>query len=208
MRNHRAGLTVLMLLACAAPYGAQAVDDPAAERAREMLRRTQEALRQTQSDNTELTRAKTEAEQKLQAATKQLDSAQSGSKAAQQSLRAQLQSVQGAQDDLAHKLSDVTERLTAANQKQAETAKQLAAGEAELAQLKQTLELSKTANAGYEDKNLKLYTYAQAVLERYRKKGVWSALSQKEPVLGLKEVDVENVVQEYQLKFASQKVKP
>jgi hypothetical protein len=45
-------------------------------------------------------------------------------------------------------------------------------------------------------------------LQAYRKKGVWASLSQKDPVLGLKEVDVENVVQEYRLKFASQQIKP
>ena len=70
------------------------------------------------------------------------------------------------------------------------------------------LEQSKSANASCEDKNLKLYSYAETVLGLYKNKGVWAALSQKDPVLGLKEVDVENVVQEYQQKFASQKIKP
>jgi hypothetical protein len=67
---------------------------------------------------------------------------------------------------------------------------------------------ARSANASCEDKNLKLYGYADEVLGLYKNKGVWAALSQKEPVLGLKEVDVENVVQEYQQKFASQKIKP
>jgi hypothetical protein len=33
-------------------------------------------------------------------------------------------------------------------------------------------------------------------------------MAQKEPVLGLKEVAIENTVQEYRLKMAGQKVKP
>jgi hypothetical protein len=53
-----------------------------------------------------------------------------------------------------------------------------------------------------------LYGYAEAMLDKYRNKGVWASLSQKDPVLGLKNVEVENVVQEYQLKFDSQKLKP
>ncbi len=37
---------------------------------------------------------------------------------------------------------------------------------------------------------------------------MWASLLQKEPVFGLKQVGVENVVQEYQLKYDAQKVKP
>ena len=196
-----------MLLACAAPLKVRAADDPAVTHAREMLRRTQEALHQAQSDNADLLKAKTDAEQKLQAAVKEIDAAKNGTKAAQASLSAKLTSVEGAQADLAQKLADANERLAAANRSQADTARQLSARESELAQIKQSLEQSKASNVSCEDKNLKLYTYGQEVLERYRTKGVWAALSQKDPVLGLKEVDVENVVQEYRLKMAGAKLK-
>jgi chromosome segregation ATPase len=207
MRNFPAELTVAALLVCALPAIVHAADDPAVARAREMLHRTQEALRQAQADNADLVRAKTDAEQKLQAAAKQIEAAQSGSKVAQASLNAKLTSAQGVQGELERRLSDANGQLAATNTKLGETSKQLAARESELAQFKQMLEQSKTANASCEDKNLKLYSYAEAVLERYKNKGVWSALAQKEPVFGFKEVGVENVVQEYQLKFASQKVK-
>ena len=172
-----------------------------------MTRRTQEALHQAQSDNADLLKAKTDAEQKLQAAVKEIDAAKNGTKAAQASLSAKLTSVEGAQADLAQKLADANERLAAANRSQADTARQLSARESELAQIKQSLEQSKASNVSCEDKNLKLFTYGQEVLERYRTKGVWAALSQKDPVLGLKEVDVENVVQEYRLKMAGAKLK-
>jgi chromosome segregation ATPase len=208
MRNLFIGLAAVATLACAAPAIVHAADEDTVARAREMLRRTQEALHQAQAGNADLTRAKSDAEQKLQAATAQLATAQSGSKAAQSSLRTQLASVQGAQAQLQQQLNDATVRLAAANAKQGDTAKQLAARDSELAQVKQILEQSKTAAASCEDKNLKLYSYAEAVLERYKNKGVWAALSQKDPVFGFKEVDVENVVQEYQVKFASQKIKP
>jgi chromosome segregation ATPase len=202
------GLTASLIVAVAMPQILQAADEDATARVREMLHRTQEALRQAQSDNADLMRAKTEAEQKLKAATLQLDAAQSGSKAAQASLNAKLTSVQGTQAQLEQRLNDAGLRLTATNTKLSATEKQLAARESELAQVKQGFQQSQTANASCETKNLKLYSYAQDVLQAYRKKGVWAALSQKDPVLGFKEVDIENVVQEYQVKFASQKVKP
>jgi len=195
------------ILACAMPHSAYPAGEDTTARLREVLHRTQEALRQSQSDNAELGRAKTDAEQKLQAATKELEAARGVSKA-EVALRGQLQTSKAAEDELTHKLSDATAALAAANLKQGETARQLAAGEAELAQIKQGLEQSKTANASCETKNLKLYGYAQDVLQAYRKKGVWAALSQKDPVFGLRDVDVQNVVQEYQLKFASQRIKP
>ncbi len=127
---------------------------------------------------------------------------------AEQALQAQLQTTQGAQADLQRRLDDAAKRLVDESNKQVETARQLAAREVELADARQAIAQSRTVNASFEDKNLKLYTYAQEVLQRYQKKGVWASLFQKEPVLGLKEVAVENVVQEYQGKFDSQKVKP
>ena len=208
MRRLLAAFAVLTLLGSALPASVHAADDDAVARAKEMLRRTQEALHQAQAENADLLRAKTDAEQKLQAATKQIDAVQSGSKAAQGALNAKLTSAQSAQTDLQNKLNDVDARLTATNARLSGTASELAARNGELAQVKQMLEQSKSANASCEDKNLKLYSYAETVLGLYKNKGVWAALSQKEPVLGLKEVDVENVVQEYQQKFASQKIKP
>ena len=208
MRRLLAAFAVLTLLGSALPASVHAADDDAVARAKEMLRRTQEALHQAQAENADLLRAKNDAEQKLQAATKQIDAVQSGSKAAQGALNAKLTSAQSAQTDLQNKLNDVDARLTATNARLSGTASELAARNGELAQVKQMLEQSKSANASCEDKNLKLYSYAETVLGLYKNKGVWAALSQKDPVLGLKEVDVENVVQEYQQKFASQKIKP
>lgn len=198
-------ISALLMVAGGAPRGACAGEEDTTARLREMLHRTQEALHQAQSDNADLTRAKTETEQKLNAATKDLEAARSVSKA-ELALRGHLQTTKSAQDDLTRKLAESNTALAAANAKLAEAGKQMAAGQAELAQVRQGLERSKTDNAVCENKNLKLYSYAQEVLQAYKKKGVWASLSQKDPVLGLKEVDVENVVQEYRLKMASQKI--
>lgn len=207
MRNFLAAFAALTLFSSVLPAVVHAADDDTVARAKEMLRRTQEALHQEQAENADLLRAKTDAEQKLQAATKQIDAVQSGSKAAQGALNAKLTSAQNVQTDLQNRLNDANARLSSTNAKLNGTASELAARNAEIAQVKQMLEQSKTANASCEDKNLKLYSYAETVLGLYKNKGVWASLSQKDPVLGLKEVDVENVVQEYQAKFDSQKIK-
>ena len=199
-------IAALLIAARGLPGAAHAAEEDTTARLREMLHRTQEALHQAQADNAELTRTKTETEQKLAAAAKDLEAARGVSKA-ELALRGQLQTTKASQDGLSRKLGETTAALAAANAKLADTSKQLSAGQAELAQVKQGLELSKTANTVCEDKNLKLYGYSQDVLQAYKKKGVWASLSQKDPVLGLKEVDVENVVQEYRLKIASQKIR-
>src|SRR5208283_1135576 len=135
MHTRMTVLSMMWVLAAALAPAAHA-DEEATARVREMLRRTQEALRQAQADNAELTRAKTEAEQKLQATTKDLEAARGVSKA-EVALRGELQTTKAAQDDLQHRLSDAATALGAANRKESETAKQLAAREAELAQVKQ-----------------------------------------------------------------------
>jgi hypothetical protein len=207
MHPKATAIGLLSLLVCASPLRAVAAGEDTTARVREMLHRTQEALRQAQSENAELMRAKTDAEQKLQAATQQLAAARGVSKA-EIALRGQLQTTKAEQEDLAHKLSDANERQLATGIKLNEAIKQLGARDAELAQVKLGLDKSKAETASCETKNLKLYGYSQDLLQAYRKKGVWASLSQKDPILGLKEVDVENVVQEYRLKFASQQVKP
>jgi chromosome segregation ATPase len=206
MRIRKSAVRIVAISALLVAGAAFAGEEDTTARLREMLHRTQEALRQAESDNADLTRAKTEAEHKVDTVTKELEAARGVSKA-EVVLRGQLQTTKAAQDDLARKLAETSTALAAANSKLNEATKQTAARESELAQVKQGLDESKNANLSCENKNLKLYGYAQDVLQAYKRKGVWAALSQKDPVFGLKEVDTENVVQEYQAKFASQKVK-
>jgi chromosome segregation ATPase len=185
----------------------RAAEEDTTGRLREMLHRTQEALRQAQSENADLARAKIDAESKLKAASKDLEAARGVSKA-ELALRGQLQTTKAAQDELAHRLGDAMDKLFALNANLGDTTKQLATRDADLAQLKQGLDHSRTETASCEAKNLKLYSYSQDLLQAYRNKGVWASFAQKDPLLGLKEVDVENVVQEYRLKFAGQKIQP
>jgi chromosome segregation ATPase len=190
--------------------GAGAADpgDARAAREREMLRRAQEALRQSQEENADLGRSKADAEQKLKDAASQLDSARNASKSTQAALKVQLQSAAAAQADLKQQLERAQQQIALSASQQQETAKRLGARESELKQTQQDLQLSKAASASCEAKNLQLYEYSTELVQRYQKKGVWSALTQKEPVFGIKEVRIENVVQEYQEKLASQKITP
>ncbi|HET8706352.1 MAG TPA: hypothetical protein VFM46_08635 [Pseudomonadales bacterium] len=45
--------------------------------------------------------------------------------------------------------------------------------------------------------NLKMYEISQEVLAAYEKKGVWTALMQKEPFTQIKRVEIENTIEKY-----------
>jgi len=49
--------------------------------------------------------------------------------------------------------------------------------------------------------NRKLYAIDQQLLGKYEEKGVWSALIQDEPFTGMKQVEIENLVDDYQYRL-------
>jgi chromosome segregation ATPase len=204
---HKVIVAMLCLMALSDGPAVLAADDTTA-RVREMLRRTQESLREAQADNATLTQARDQAEQKLQALTKQLGVEKNSARSANQSLQVQAQSaVTAAAESERQRLQSEQHVQTLAGKLQ-DVQQQLLAREAELTQAKDTLAQTHTSVSSCEAKNLQLYGYANEVLDRYQRKGVWAAVAQKEPIFKLHDVAMENVVQEYQLKFESQKARP
>ena len=57
-----------------------------------------------------------------------------------------------------------------------------------------------------EKKNMALYEMNVEILDKYKMKGVWSALFQAEPFTQIKNVEMENILQEYKEKLESQKM--
>ena len=49
--------------------------------------------------------------------------------------------------------------------------------------------------------NKKLYEVNQELLGKYENKGIWSVISQKEPFTGLSQVQIENLVDDYQYRL-------
>ncbi|MBV8145659.1 MAG: hypothetical protein JO184_11680 [Gammaproteobacteria bacterium] len=199
-----AAAVTALLLSSVGPLPAADTDVHAA-REREMLRRTQEALRESQAQNAELAAQKTAAEkqadEKLQAAAVELDATRKKSRSAQAALQTQLESALSKQTELTGLLADVNRQLSALASKQQTTA-------GDLRQTQQDLQASKASTASCEAKNLQLYRYSQELMTRYQKKGVWASLEQKDPLLGIKEVGIENVLQEYQGKLDAEKITP
>lgn len=202
----RTMVTLAALLGLVAAAAATAADDPKAAREHEMLRRTQEALRQSQSEAGELAQSKTQAEAKLKSTNDELEALRNASKSTQGSLRSQLQTSTAAQAELTRQLEDARRQLAALTAKDRETSAALKARESELATSQADLKTIGTANASCEAKNLKLYEYSQDMATRYKNKGVWASMSQKEPVFGLGDIQTQTLLQEYHEKLAAQRI--
>jgi chromosome segregation ATPase len=61
-------------------------------------------------------------------------------------------------------------------------------------------------DAACEGNNRKLYQLNVNLLERYRKKGVFDALLQHEPVTGLNDVEMQNIIQKYRDENDAQRI--
>ena len=54
--------------------------------------------------------------------------------------------------------------------------------------------------------NVALYKVDQDLLEKYRNKGVWDVLKQREPVTGLSQVRVDSMIEQYRLRLDKEQV--
>jgi len=57
-----------------------------------------------------------------------------------------------------------------------------------------------------DEKNAKLYQLSSELMTRYQRKGVWASLLQQEPFTGIREVEVQTLLQEYQDKADALKI--
>src|SRR5262249_32101916 len=87
-----------------------------------------------------------------------------------------------------------------------ETAQNLRQVETERGELKTSLTARQDELKQCTQKNLDLYQADLELLDRYKSKGMWDAMLQREPVTGLKRVEVENQIEEYRRKLDQMQV--
>ena len=110
----------------------------------------------------------------------------------------------GTRDVLQKERDGLSTRLAGVEGQVRETAAELARAKRALAEREAELTLSKelasregAARAEAESKNAKLYALSRELMERYRSQGFWEAVRRKEPFMGLKQVEVENLLEQY-----------
>jgi chromosome segregation ATPase len=175
-----AGLAVALFFASPVVEAAKKADP-----AREQMRCMQQMNRKLEQEKSRLSGEKTEIEEKLKSAEGKLDETarESGRRAkALEALRAE-------KDQLAERLGQTEKQLadTAERLRQEESARQKQ--EALAAQRLTSIEQCSALNE-------KLHGEGVRVLEKYRDKGCFDAALQHEPFTGLKQVEVENFVED------------
>lgn len=191
-------LLALLLLAMTLASPALGADKKA-DPAREQMRRMQQMQRKLEQEKAQLTQEKTELDGKLKDVEGKLDDTrrQAARKAA--GLEKELATVQSAKESLTAKLSDTEQQLARLTEQQRTTDAERKRLETLSAQLQQSV-------TGCEAKNEKLHKHGVELLERYEKKGCFDAFLQGEPLTGLKQVEIENFVEDNREKLDEHKL--
>jgi chromosome segregation ATPase len=199
--------TIAALLA-AAPARA---DDKQAAREREMLRRLQRDNQGLARDKRQLEQEKEELTGKNQAITKDLKRSQ----ALARSRRIELERAAKEKAELTARLEELEKRYQDLTTKHQATEESLRVSEAlvkrfdaQLGEQREIIGRQAQAAQALEDKNTKLYQVAAELLERYRRVGVGDVLLKAEPFTGIKQVETDNVFNEYREKLDAQRSEP
>jgi chromosome segregation ATPase len=206
----------LLLLLTAALSASAAAADKKASREREMLRQMQLSQRQLVDEKAQLEKDKAELGQKVGTLSGESDglkqaAARADRKAAD--LQKELEAARKEGAGLREQLLNEGKKLEELSLKHKDLQQTLAASESEnrrlesaLAQQSASTKSWEARNSSCEGKNLKLYKLSVGLMQRYRNKGVLDALSQAEPFTGIKDVELENVLLEYQDKLDAERV--
>lgn len=207
----RAALFVLGLIALliAAPVSAQQQNaDPAA--LQQALSRAQGLLRQLSEQRTQL-----EAENAAaQVAIANLERKFAREKRQREELETELELATRKTQSLDTRLGNTSSRLEQTEERLRDTIekyKVLAAEHrttlAAKADLEDTLATTAQTLADAEARNEELYAINAEILTQFKRKGSWEAFLQREPVLGLKQVDIENIEQDLRHRNEDQRLK-
>lgn len=165
--------------------------------AQKALAKAQYLLRQASAEKAELQTQLDASKQQVEKLTKELASTKSGAGSDKQKLEQKYGEALTQWKTHGDKLNEQLEVARAQIKKEAE----------QHAQLETSLKTQSDNFALCYDNNKKLYSINQDLLGRYQHKGIVDVLGQKEPFTGLKQVEVENLIQDYQYQIDSLKIK-
>ena len=209
-------ISASLLLASTLIAGAQA-QEPSRER--ELLRRAQSALQRSEQDKAKLQedKARLEGEKagldaKLKAAQRtrrELAVARKKEADQQKALDESHQQTEAAKAKIAE-LQGQLEKMAGALHQSEEQGRQLAAQvkdlDQKLAQQREIIARQTQIVQACDEKNAKLVEVTNELLAKYKQKGVWDAIAQQEPFTGIKEVQIQNLLQDYRDKVEGLRV--
>ena len=196
-------------LLCAVPVFAQGQQaSPAEQRLREQLKATMLQLRNVETERATLQAAQTERDQKIKKSEEQVAAltkqATEDKEAADKAAAKLTEEITARTADLA-RVNELLVKSDAAGKTTAELAKTREEQRAKLAA--QTIQLQRTV-ADQRTKNAKMFETASEVLSRYEKFGLGTAITAREPFVGITRARLQSLVDEYDDKLSAQRIKP
>ena len=197
------------LLCAVAPFaGAQEQASGAEQRLREQLRSAMLQIRTAETERATLQAAQTERDQKIKTLTEQITAL---TKQSAEDKEAAEKAAIKLNEELAAKTADIARinallvKSDAAGKKFADVAKTKEEQRGKLAA--QAITLQRTV-ADQRTKNAKMFETATEILSRYEKFGLGTALTAREPFVGITRARLQSLVDEYDEKISAQRIKP
>jgi chromosome segregation ATPase len=200
---------IIVVLLLTASFSAEAAEkvDPAAQKMREMVRNTMIQLRDANAKLAAAQSAQAEAEDKVKELQGQLEELTKKSASERKTANETI-------DDLSTKLANsesmgnhLAESLTKWKQGYAKLADYAKATEGKRAEYASKCILLERRIAEQQVRNAEMYRLANEVLDRYAQFGLGTAISAREPFVGITKVKFQNLVQDYQNKLTDQTIR-
>lgn len=187
----------------------QAADQPspAELKMREQLRSTLLQLRTMQGERDTAIAAKAQLETEKKTLTEQFETLTKQSAAEKASADKTIAEVETKVAEKAEEIAQLKESLEKWKKAHGEVSEVAQKKEAERSALaSQKVELDRLV-ADQKRKNLEMFKIGNEILDRYKKFGLGTALSAREPFIGTTRVKLQNLVQDYKDKLADQRLK-
>ncbi len=202
-------LTALFVTALlAAPGLAAEAPNPAEAKLREGLRATMLQLRTAETERAALQAEKVEFEEKIKTLTEKLEKEVKAGEDKQKTAEADIAKLN---ERLANQTGEIA-RLQESLEKWKDSQKKAVAlgeaTEAKRARAAAEVVVLTRKVADYQTKNAGMYKVGIEILDRYEKFGLGTALTAREPFVGLTRVKFENLIQDYGDKLSAEKIKP
>ena len=200
---------IIVVLLLTASFSAEASEkvDPAVQKMREMVRNTMIQLRDANAKLAAAQSAQAEAEDKVKELQGQLEELTKKSASERKMANETI-------DDLSTKLANsesmgnhLAESLTKWKQGYAKLADYAKATEGKRAEYASKCILLERRIAEQQVRNAEMYRLANEVLDRYAQFGLGTAISAREPFVGITKVKFQNLVQDYQNKLTDQTIR-
>jgi chromosome segregation ATPase len=194
-------LTILILVAFAVVFPAAAHAQSETDRLREALRSATVQLRALEDQRGALQAKEVEAERQRDLLQKQIDVYKAQVKGTEQAY-------QKAVEDFNQRLADRDDALEKWKAAYEDAASVARGKDAERAKFESEATALKASNKSCEAKNMQLAKVGGEMLNKLNSTTLLDFFAAREPLIGVKRVELQNLLQDYQDKIQDQKVKP